>query len=816
VGVAVGRRPRLRLACAALALAGAGAHGLAARREAAHWPASAARIEATVEARVVALTRRSDGVSALLDGVRRVDGGREPLPPRARVRSEPARDGLLAAASAGDRVRARVRLAPLRSRANPGGEDPAERARRAGIGADGALSHPALAARAARGPLQALRAAGAARRREAADRLAARGAGLAAALALGERGALDPEAEEALRASGLAHLLSVSGLHLAMAAGLAFAIARRALLLAAPCALPDPRRAALLAAWAAAAAYAAVTGFEVPVRRSLLFLTVVCAGALARRRVRGGALVAAAALAVLAREPEALFDPGARLSFACAAALALARPPAREADAGPAPTTRGARLRRALDASLRASASAIAAGAPLVALHFGRLAPAALAANLAAVPLTGAVLLPASLAAAAAAALAPDATWLAAAPAAVVRLGEKALVALAALATRGPGAERVVAPGPAALAACAACALLALRARATGARIGAAALGHAILLVAPPPALLPAPPRVVALDVGQADATLVQGREAAVLVDAASALAGGADLGRRVVRPALAALGVRRLDVFAVSHADLDHRGGAPAIVESLPIGALWLPAGAAADPAFADLVARARRRGVRVEEKARGDPPVAFGDLRVEVLWPPRVSDHATRRSVGAAGPGGGAAALGAAGGAAGPDAGGAGRVGAVAAGAGAAAGRAPGPGLSDNDRSLVLRVAATGGARVLLPGDVEAVAEAALAAAPEALAAEVVKLPHHGSRTSSSEPFLRATGAALAIASAPCAGRFAMPHPDVVARVARAGATLWWTGRDGAVVVGLAPPLVVHPLGRASLRERARCAGR
>ncbi|HEX2485320.1 MAG TPA: DUF4131 domain-containing protein, partial [Myxococcota bacterium] len=168
LGLALRRRPALRLACAALAVAGAGVHGLALQREAAHWPASRARVEATVEGRVVSLARRGDAAWAVLDGVRRVDGGGDPLPPRLRVQSELAPGGFAAIASSGDRVRVRVRVRPVVGRANPGLPDPALRLRRAGIGGEGALVHPALAARAPRGPAQSVRAAAATRRRDAA------------------------------------------------------------------------------------------------------------------------------------------------------------------------------------------------------------------------------------------------------------------------------------------------------------------------------------------------------------------------------------------------------------------------------------------------------------------------------------------------------------------------------------------------------------------------------------------------------------------------------------------------------------------------
>jgi competence protein ComEC len=187
-------------------------------------------------------------------------------------------------------------------------------------------------------------------------------------------------------------------------------------------------------------------------------------------------------------------------------------------------------------------------------------------------------------------------------------------------------------------------------------------------------------------------------------------------------------------------------------VLEGLPVGALWLPRGGLADAAFAELREAARRRGVAVLERGLGDAPAEFGDLRVTPLWPP------------------------------------------------------PGAGGSRNDRSLVLRVEA-GARRLLLPGDVGAAAEAALVASGADLRADVLKLPHHGSRSSSSRALLGAVDASLAVASAPCEGRFGMPHAEVRARARAAGLALWWTGRDGAVRVGLGPAL--HALGTGAPRR-------
>jgi competence protein ComEC len=756
LGIAI-RDARGRAACAAAAVLAAGALTMTERREAALWTLAVSRVEATVEATVDARRERGDAIAIDLASLRRVDGDRAAFPHRVRIHVDARVPSDLATAVPGDVVRARIRVRPVVSRFDPGSGDPAETLRRRGIAATGGLVHPSLVWRFERSAARALVARARERRSAAAAALAARGASLAGALALGARQALPAADAEAIRSAGLTHLLAVSGLNLAMVAALVFGMARRICLRLAPRRVVDPRRAALAAAWGASVAYAALTGFDVSVRRALAFLTIACAALWLRRPVAPASVVALGAIAILAADPPALFDPGAQLSFAAASALLVAaRPPAATA------ATRSERARAWLRGAVETSAVALAATAPIVAFHFGRLAPGALAANLVAVPLTEIVLLPLSLLAALLALAAPDATWLFAAPAALVRVGASALVAIARAASSGPAAELAVGAAPLALGLATLAGAAAVAVRGTSARVALVAAAHGALVLIPPRAYVPAPPRMVSLDVGQGDAVLVQGLRGALLVDAGPAMPGGADLGRAVVVPALAALGVRKLDVVAASHADLDHRGGLGAVIERVPVVELWLPFGGARDAGFAALVALARERGVRVRERGAGDATQAVGDLAVEPLWPP---------------PG------------------------------------AEGAGLRDNDRSLVLRVTVAS-TRVLLTGDLERGAESALLASAD-VAADVLKLGHHGSRTSSTAAFVRAVGAELAIASAPCLGRFRMPHPDVAERLSRARTSLWWTGRDGALFVGLARPRVA--VGLAPARdpgERWTCA--
>jgi competence protein ComEC len=742
-GVAA-RRPRVRWAAALLAAAAAGALALGERLEAASRARPAEAIECTLEGTVRAVARWENGVRVDLGDVVAVGRGDPAIPERVRLYGEATAAGLPAIERQlpGARVRARVRLRAPRELRNPGARSRLRELERAGIGAQGRLVHPALYARmpereGAR-PLARLHA----RRAEWSERMAAAGAGagLLRALALGDRQGLPKAQLDAFARLGIAHILAVSGLHLALVAAFFFAAARWTLgRSAALAARRDTRGFALAAGVAAALAYALLSGWGIPVRRALVLLSGLALGFASGRRRAALPPLAAAAIGVLAFEPQALFLAGAQLSFAASLALALAGRPS-GADAA---SQAGFASRRA-SAALRVSASAVTVTAPLVALHLGRVAPFALAANLIAIPWTACVLLPAAGLALVGAALPLGSTSDAILAWADVP-ARGSLLAVASLASRLPAPAVTGRPGLLGWAVIGVLVALSFAAERTRTRVFLALAVTAVIALAPPPAIAPEPPRLVFLEVGQGDATVVQSRDAAVLIDAGTAIAGGIDLGARAVVPALAALGIRRLDLVVVTHDDLDHRGGIPAVLRQLPVAQVWLPYGAGASGAFDDLLAAARERGVPVRERGAGSPAADFGSLRVAPLWPPPGSAPA-----------------------------------------------------SDNDRSLVVRIDAAG-RRALLPGDLETSAEGALLASGADLRADVLKLAHHGSRTSSSPAFLAAVGASVAVASAPCGGRFGMPHAEVLERARQSELSLWWTGRDGAVLVGLGGPLAV-----------------
>jgi competence protein ComEC len=752
LGVSCGRWPRIRAACALLAAAFAGAYALAGELERASRQRPDGVSERVVEGTVARVQRFATWMRVELEHVVSVDPEGSPVPERVRVRGErtPPAVHAFEAALPGDRVRVSLRLRPPGGLRNPGAPDHERRLARAGIGAVARLTHPALHARLPERegwrPLYALHRM----RRDTAARLASAGpgGGLLRALGLGDRGGLSEGSRAAFTRLGVAHLLAVSGLHLALLATFSYAAARRALARsAALAARVDTRIPALVVALGAALIYALFSGWGIPARRALLligFVVIAAARVRPTRRLHG---LTAAVIVVLAFAPQALFEVGAQLSFAASAALLLA--------ATTHPAVRSGFFRRHLDTSLRATSTAIAATAPLAAVQIGVVAPTGLAANLVLVPWCAIVLLPVTLVGTGLAAVAPESgvadlgVWIA------ERCAQGTLLVVEYCAARAPRVSLNPDPAPAWLAVASVLALVALAAQRTRSKVLCAVAVAALLSLAPAASVRPAAPRIAFFDVGQGDATLVQGARAAVLIDAGSVLPGGFDLGRNAVVPALAALGATRLDLVVATHADLDHRGGIPAVLERVRVGAVWLPRGGRGDDAFAPVVAAARARDVPVFERGAGDAPLRLGDLVVRPLWPPASTPVGSR-----------------------------------------------------NDRSLVVQVE-VGGRRILLPGDLEASGEAALIASGADLRADLLKLAHHGSRSSTSPAFLEAVGAPLAVASAPCAGRFSMPHPEVLARARAQHVTVWWTGRDGAVLVGLGDP----PVTRGTGERRRHC---
>jgi competence protein ComEC len=636
----------------------------------------------------------------------------------------------------GDEVRVEARLRRPPGPANPGARDRAAQLAAAGVPWTARATGPAVRV-APPSPATALERARA-RFAAACQRfLPGREAALLRAVGAGDRAGLDDDARRSFARSGLAHILAVSGMHLVVVVFGLWRLLRGLLVrwgwLAAR-ADPGAIAAALCLPWSFA--YALATGANPPVLRAAVAAAVVLAGVLLRREPDGLNSLALTALLLLALEPATALDPSFQLSFAAVAGLVLWASGLRRRLPPPAsPGTWRARLLEPLAEGACATLAASIATAPVLAFHFRQLPLLGLPANLAAIPLGAGLTLLATgggVAASLHPALAAPFLWAAWPLAWALRA-----LSDAAAAPRW-GALGVGSPGLVGALGFAVFALLA--GRAAGLRRGrlaaAASAAAAVACLALPPQLRAAAARerggleVVFLDVGQGDAALLRLPDgAAVLIDGGGAAGPGADPGERDVLPLLRDLGVRRLAAVFLSHPHPDHVCGLRAVADALPVEAAF-GNGDPGEGAAAAVVARLRPRTLRPGEGW------ARAGVRFDVLGGPR-------------------------------------------------------EGLSGNDASLVLRVT-YGRTALLFPGDVETAGEAAAvqaaAARPGGLRADVVKVPHHGSQTSSSTPFTTAVSPALAVVSVGTDNRFHFPRPEALARWTATGARVLRT--DGGAV--------------------------
>ena len=385
-------------------------------------------------------------------------------------------------------------------------------------------------------------------------------AGVLVALAIGDQRAIDPGEWQLFARTGVSHLMSISGLHVTMVAGLFAAFVsfcwRRSerLMLALPA-----QKAAALAGFLAALAYCLLSGFAVPAQRTLYMVGVVAAALWLGRTDSPSRVLAAALLLVLALDPWAVLSPGFWLSFAAVAVIFYIG----AGRSAPAHwLAQWGRVQWAVTIGL----------APLLLALFQQVSLVSPVANAVAIPLVSLVITPLALAGA----LLPF-DWILELAHALMEILMALLEWLALL----PGAvwhQHAPLPWTVPLAILGVAWLLLPR--------GFPARGLGLLLMLPLFALAPPGPRagelwVTALDVGQGLAVVVRTEHHALLYDAGPAFSAFADSGNRVIVPYLRGEGIERLDALVVSHDDNDHAGGAASVLEAIPVSLLWssLPA---------------------------------------------------------------------------------------------------------------------------------------------------------------------------------------------------------------------------------------------
>ena len=468
---------------------------------------------------------------------------------------------------AGQRWEFALRLRSPGGLRNPGGHDSEKHAMARRLAASGYVREPA-AARPLGPPrgLQAWREAMAGRMEAALD---PPGVHYVRALALGDTRGLDDGDWHVLRATGLTHLIAISGFHVGLVAGFFALLARMAWWALPSLALRVPAPvAAAVVALVGAGLYAAAAGFALPTVRTVLMIGVVAVLRLVRRRTGAFDTLALAAIAILLADPLAVLGAGFWLSFLGVAWLVWCLP-----RAGRRP------VRDLLQAQWVASVGLL----PLTVVLFNQASLAGPLANLVAIPWWTLVVVPLSLLGTGLEALVagsgtwawraadwcfgvswPLFEWAAASPLALWWLPESRWFAVPlALA----GAFWILLPR------------------------GLPGRGLALLLWLPllwPDRDLPEPGGVDLhlLDVGQGLAVVVRTAGHVLLYDAGPAVPEGFDAGERVVLPALRALGVRALDRVVVSHADGDHAGGLSAVLLGMPASRVDAPEGSGIEQA--------------------------------------------------------------------------------------------------------------------------------------------------------------------------------------------------------------------------------------
>lgn len=554
-------------------------------------------------------------------------------------------------------------------------------------------------------------------------------AGVLAALVAGDQGAIDRDDWDVFRATGVAHLMSISGLHVTMFAWMAAALVgagwRRSTRL---CLAWPAQHAGLAGGVLLAAGYAIFSGWGVPAQRTVLMLAVAALLRLGAREWPWPWVWLLACAAVVLADPWALAQAGFWLSFVAVGVLFASG--AARGDAAPG---RWRRLLRSAHALLREQWVVTLALTPLSLLLFQQVSLVGLAANLVAIPWVTLVVTPLGLLGVVAPPL-----WTAAAHAVDALGGLLRWLAAFPLATWS-------APAPPPWAAAAGV---------TGGLLLAMPAPRAFRLAGLPlllPVLLwqaPRPPsgefEVLAADVGQGNAVVVRTATRTLLYDAGPALGRETDAGQRVLVPLLRAFG-DTVDMVVLSHRDSDHTGGAASVLRMQPRARL-----------VSSLEEGHPLHALRPSVRCAAGQQWEWDGVRFEMLHPP-----------GAAAPAGG----------------------------------------KPNAVSCVLRVG-NGRAHVLLAGDIERAQEAALASGPRPLRADVLLVPHHGSRTSSTEDFLDAVRPSAALVQAGYRNRFGHPAPEVMARYARRGIPVFASGHCGAAAWDSRAPGEVRCARRALAR--------
>ncbi|HEY6417717.1 MAG TPA: ComEC/Rec2 family competence protein [Candidatus Binataceae bacterium] len=601
------------------------------------------------------------------------------------------------------------------------------------------------------------------------------------ALVIGDRGGIDDRIRNEFARTGMAHLLVISGLHLSFLAAAAFAFVRLLMMLAPGLASRGyANKAAAIGAAIVVCAYASIAGHHVSTVRALVMVLAYMFAVVIDRAREALSSLALAAIVICIAIPGSTADIGFQLSFVSVIAIILGMQrfagwyQRRDIERRLPGETRSRFSRSAISllGYLAVSFWAMAGTAPLTAFHFNQFTIIGIVANAVVVPIMG---FAATLSGLIAAAM--SFVWMPAARVLLWFAGELLQLgnALAGWFVEWPLAwSRIFTPTFLELALAYSLLMIWLAAPiraplapdpdrdalgqgpagqgARGKRRVGWRLAFIIAIVA---ALaldagwwsydrfLSPDLRVMFLSVGEGDGAVIRFPGSAVMVIDAGGAYPGYDSGERIVAPFLWSRKIMHVNYIVMSHPDLDHFGGLEFIAENFAPRAFWTTGATSPDVAFPALLATIARERVPMKPVDATMPPIRVGGVAIKVLSP----DSAD--TTGAAGVSG------------------------------------------NNASSMVIRFDSPG-ASFLFTGDIEAPTERALVDKYDGtgLGATVLKVPHHGSATSSTAAFVAAVHPKIAVISDGYQNRFHFPSQAVLDRYRDSGATVLRTDQDGAVI--------------------------
>ena len=512
--------------------------------------------------------------------------------------------------------------------------------------------------------------------------------------------------------TGVNHLMSISGLHITMLAGLAFAIAafiwRRfpSLVMRMP-----TRKAATIVGLVVALLYALLAGMSVPTQRTLYMLITFAAALLFARNLAISRALAMALITVVLLDPWAVIAPGFWLSFGAVALIAYV-------SVGRLATAHW--FKEALNTQWAITLGLL----PMLIFMFGQTSIVSPLANAFAIPIISLIVVPLAILGSLI-----HADFILQAAHFVLDICMQGLTFLSNLPTWQQAAPPIWALLLAIFGI-----LWLLLPRGFPQRW----LGLVLLLplfFVQTPKIADGAMQVTILDVGQGLAVVIKTANHTLLYDAGPQFTAQSDAGSRIVVPYLRGEGIKKLDGFVVSHNDIDHSGGAASVLAQMPIG--WL-ASSYKLPAEMQL---AKIQPIMQQLKCFAGQHWRWDNVQFDVLHP-NIESYAN-------------------------------------------------PEITDNNRSCVVKVTSQFGS-ILLTGDIEKESEIELLLAnKDVLASDVLVVPHHGSKTSSTVDFIQAVNAKQAIFTVGYLNRFKHPKPEIVQRYAATGSNLFRSDNAGALLL-------------------------